>query len=123
MPGGEDRSVVILYEHPLLGEGIARHVRTQTGVRTTVAAARDADAVSSALADEPSVVIYELSQPLPQGDIAALAPQAVLVDVSAAVTLGVGVAEPAPDLDDILRAVRDPFDDGCCGGGPRAQAG
>jgi hypothetical protein len=98
-------AVVILYEHALLGEGIARQVLAQIGVVATVAPVQDVEAVTSALAVDPSVVIFELSKPLPQGDLAVLAPHAVLIDVSSAVTRG-SVVSPAAGLEKILAAVR-----------------
>jgi hypothetical protein len=118
--GGVDRSVVILYEHSLLGEGIARFVRTQTGIRPTVAPAHDADAVTCALAVDPSVVIYELSEPLHQGDLAALVPHAVLIDVSTAVCRGAVVPPTAPALDQILATVCEQLGELPCG--PRRTA-
>jgi hypothetical protein len=100
------RSVVILYEHALLGEGIARHILAQVGVLATVVPAYDLEAAQSALADDPSVVIFELCEPLHEGDIAGLAPHAVLIDVSAAVTRGSVVVPGAAGLEKILQAVR-----------------
>jgi hypothetical protein len=106
MSSEAQRSVVILYEHALLGEGIARHVLAQSGVEATVARAHDLEAVTAALAFDPAVVIFELSTPLQQGDLATLAPHAVLIDVSAAVGRGWTVSPPAAGLERILEAVR-----------------
>ena len=99
------RSVVILYEHPLLGEGIAKYLRTKGGVEAMVASARDLDAVTSALAFGPTVVIFERSEPLREVDLAALAPRAVLIDVSTVVTCGPSVSAEASGLEGILRDV------------------
>jgi hypothetical protein len=98
-------SVVILYGHPLLGEGIARYVRNQTGIRATVAPAGDCDAVTAALQADPSVVIYEPSGSLDQGRLATLAPGAVLIDVSAAVSRGTAAPSTAPAMEAILATV------------------
>jgi len=46
--------VVILYEHALLGEGIAKYLREQLGVEATVASALNLQAVTSALALGPA---------------------------------------------------------------------
>ena len=98
-----DHRVVILYEHALLGEGIASHLRAQLGVEPRVVSTGDLEAVTSALALSPAVVIFELSEPLQQVDLIALVPQAVLIDVSAVVTLG-GVRSPcACGLERILQ--------------------
>jgi hypothetical protein len=98
--------VVILYEHALLGEGIAQHVLTRCGVRARVAPAHDLEAVTSALALDPSIVIFELTEPLQQGDLATVAPHALLIDVSGAVTRGSVLVPGAAGLEGILQAVR-----------------
>jgi len=99
------RSVVILYEHSLLGEGIAKYLRAELGVRATVASANDLEAVKAALAHGPAVVIFQLSESLRQLDLAALAPQAELIDVSAVVTRGAAITPDAAGLERILQAV------------------
>ena len=102
------QSVVILYEHALLGEGIAKYLRVHSGVQATVAPAHDLAAVTSALAFGPTVVIFELSEPLRLVDLSALAPQAVLVDVSTVVTRGPSATPDATGLEHILLAVNGP---------------
>ena len=97
--------VVILYEHPLLGEGIAKYLRTRAGVEATVAASRDSHAVTAALALAPAVVIYELSDPIRQVGLAAMAPGAVLIDVSAVVTRGSVISPGGAGLEQILQVV------------------
>ena len=107
MASGGQHPVVILYEHALLGEGIAKYLRAQLGVEATVVSAFDLQAVTSALALGPAVVIFELTEPLKQVDLTTLAPHAVLIDVSTVVTRG---PAPSPDkagLERILQAVRD----------------
>ncbi|MEP7036460.1 MAG: hypothetical protein ABI662_10470 [Dermatophilaceae bacterium] len=99
------RSVVILYEHALLGEGIARYLRAKSGVEAMVTSARDLAAVTSALALGPAVVIFERSEPLREVDLTALAPQAVLIDVSTVVTRGPSVTGDTNGLEKILQAV------------------
>lgn len=103
--------VVILYEHALLGEGIAKYLRAQTGVQATIASGQDLEAVTSALAFGPTVVIYELSDSLRQVDLTALAPDAVLIDVSTVVTRGPVLTPGAAGLERLLQAVS-------CSGGP-----
>ena len=97
--------VVILYEHALLGEGLAKYLRTQTGVEATVACGRDLQAVTWALALNPAVVIFELSDALRQVDLSALAPQAVLIDVSTVVAPVPGLSPAAAVLEKILAAI------------------
>jgi hypothetical protein len=97
--------VVILYEHALLGEGIARYLLAQVGVVATVASALDLQSVISALALRPAVVIFESTEPLLQLDLATLAPQAVMIDVSTVVTRGSAISPDAAGLEKILQAV------------------
>jgi hypothetical protein len=98
--------VVILYEHALLGEGIAKYLRAQLGVEAMVASALDLQAVTSALALGPAVVIFELTEPLNQVDLSTVAPHAVLIDVSTVVTRGLALSPDAAGLQRILQAVR-----------------
>jgi hypothetical protein len=99
--------VVILYRHALLGEGIATYLRAHIGVEATVASARDPEAVTSALALGPAVVIFESSDPFQQFNLTALAPRAVLIDVSTVITRGSVVSPGVAGLEQILQAVRD----------------
>ena len=99
--------VVILYEHALLGEGIAKYLRAQIGVEAMVVPMRHPEAVSSALAVGPSVVIFESSDPFQQFDLTTLAPHAVLIDVSTVITRGSVIAPCAAGLEQIVQAVRD----------------
>lgn len=97
---------MILYEHALLGEGIARYLLAELGVVATVASALDPRAVISALALRPSVVIFESTAPLLQLDLASLAPQAVMIDVSTVVARGSTISPDAAGFEKILQAVR-----------------
>jgi DNA-binding NarL/FixJ family response regulator len=99
--------VVILYKHALLGEGIATYLRVQAGVEATVASAQDREAVTSALALGPAVVIFESSDPFQQFDLATLAPGTVLIDVSTVITRGSVLSPGVAGLEQILQAVRD----------------
>ena len=99
-------SVVILSKHALLGEGIAKYLRAQLGVEATVVTAFDLPAVTTALALGPSVVTFELTEPLKKVDLAALAPHAVLIDVSTVMTRGMALSPDAVGLQRILQAVR-----------------
>jgi hypothetical protein len=101
------RPVVILYEHELLGEGIAKYLLAQLGVQATVASALDPDKVIAALTLGPGVVIFELTKSLRQVDLTALAPGAVLIDVSTVVTRGPAPTPDAAGLHRILQSVRD----------------
>lgn len=106
MVGEAQHPVVILYEHALLGEGIAKYLRAKLGVEAMIAPGDDLEAVMSALALGPAVVIYELCDTLRQLDLAALAPHADLIDVSTVVTRGTVVEAPGvAGLERILQSV------------------
>ncbi len=97
--------IVILYEHPLLGEGIATYLRVHAGVEAVIVRADDPDAVRAALAVDPGVVIFERSGPEEQLDVAALSPNAVLIDVSTVFRRGVDAVHAATGFEQIVTAV------------------
>jgi DNA-binding NarL/FixJ family response regulator len=105
--GDAQHKVVILYEHALLGEGIAKYLRAQTGIEATLGSARDPDAVKSALALGPEVVIFESNDPFQQFDLSTLVPRAVLIDVSTVITRGSVLTPCVAGLEQILQAVRE----------------
>jgi len=105
--GDAQHKVVILYEHALLGEGIAKYLRAQTGIEATLGSARDPDAVKSALALGPEVVIFESNDPFQQFDLSTLVPHAVLIDVSTVITRGSVLTPCVAGLEQILQAVRE----------------
>lgn len=86
--------VVLLYVHPLLGEGIAAHVQSETGVEVRAESALDLDGVIAALGGDPRVIIYERSTVIEKLDLPRLAPHAVLIDVTD--TIGRGPVPNAP---------------------------
>ena len=51
--------VLVLYVHPLLGQGLARLLTAQAGVRAVAVAAADASRRSAALQTRPDLVIVE----------------------------------------------------------------
>lgn len=99
-------SVVILSKHPLLGEGIATDLATRTGVRATVAAANDPDAVCAALATHPAIVIYERTVVVDSLPLGRLAPGARLVDVTHAIAAGAQAPQCQTGLEMLAAMVR-----------------
>lgn len=99
--------VVLLYVHPILGEGIAAYVTAETGVPIRAVSVLDHDAVSSALSAKPRVVIFERSAGVDLDDLTCQAPGAVLIDVSAAALPGTPIPEQgqAPAVESIVDAV------------------
>jgi hypothetical protein len=99
--------VVILYEHALLGEGIAKYLRAQIGVEATLGSSRDPRAVTAALALGPEVVIFESNDPFQQVDLTSVVPHAVLIDVSTVITRGSVLSPCVAGLEQILQAVQE----------------
>lgn len=105
MPGNA-RRVVILYAHPLLGEGLARILRTDPGLAIEAVHVEDLQAAATVLADAPDVIVMERGA-LQAPDVLALAPAALLIDVG----LDTGSSwayhrdELSPQPEDILRAI------------------
>ena len=106
MPDRAQDLVVVLYEHSLLGEGIARILLGETDVEVTAAPVSDRGAVEAALAREPGVVIFERCQLCREGDLAQRVPNALLIDVSPAMGTVAVAPESAAGLDGIIMAVR-----------------
>lgn len=98
------RLVAVLYEHPLLGEGIARILLVETNAEVAVAAAGNGRAVEAVLARQPNVVIFEGSRC--ESDCKRLAPSAVLIDVSSAMSAAAQVSTAPADLGRIIMAAR-----------------
>lgn len=114
MPERTQRLVVVLYEHPLLGEGIARFiVLAETGVEVVTARAGDRSAARGALARDPDVVICECARC--ELDVAGLAPHARVIDVSPSMSTG-NVAPPTTCMETIIAAVRGVPEPPVCGG-------
>jgi DNA-binding NarL/FixJ family response regulator len=80
----EDRrvSVIVLYTHPLFGEGIAQMLASEPGVEVTPLAASDPQQAERLLALAPDVVIFERGDPDMATDVLRYAPSALVIDVS-----------------------------------------
>jgi len=107
VPDTQTHDVVLLYVHALLGEGIAAYVTHETGVGVSAVSALDPDAVASALASHPRVVIFEQSTSVDADRITCQAPGAVVFDMSAASTTGPRIPEQGepPAVEAIVSAV------------------
>ena len=84
-PTGE--SALVIYEHGLLGEGLAARLRDR-GVATTVVERCDPDAVAGALAERPTVVIAEHATPECERLMRGLSPDSRIIDVSLVIGRG-----------------------------------
>jgi DNA-binding NarL/FixJ family response regulator len=74
-------SVVILYTHPLLGEGLAGLLAAEPDLRITHVPSCELAATESALGSAPDVVIFERNGDFGALDLLKHVPNALLIDV------------------------------------------
>ncbi len=75
------QQVVILYSHPLLGEGLGRLLAADPGLFVEMVPVDDLDGAERALVNGPDVVILERTPPVQALDLMRLAPSALVIDV------------------------------------------
>jgi len=73
--------VLVLYSHPLMGEGLGRMLATEPGIVVEAADVSMPGAVDAALALQPDVVIVEEGGPLDAADIVRRSTCSVVLDV------------------------------------------
>lgn len=107
MPG-QARRVVILYSHPLLGEGLARMLGDDRQLVVEAVHVEDLESAEAALAGGPEIVIVERAESMRALDLLALAPSALLIDVGldAGPSFAYHRDEISPQPEDILRTIR-----------------
>ncbi len=81
MPDDRPISVLILYAHPLLGEGLAGLLSSEPGLNVAAVKSDDAGMVERAVAAAPDVIIFERGVPDRAIEILELAPEALVIDV------------------------------------------
>lgn len=74
-------SVLILYAHPLLGEGLAGLLSSEPGLEVLAVQSDDAGMVERGLAAAPDVIIFERGDPDRAVEILELVPDALIIDV------------------------------------------
>jgi hypothetical protein len=118
------RRVVILYSHPLLGEGLAHLLGSDRDLTVDLVRVENEDeaeaALSERLADQcPDVVIVERSMAVKAIDLLTVAPSALLIDVGldAGPSFSYRREELSPQPDQILQTIRRGFP----GRGPRGR--
>jgi hypothetical protein len=99
--------VVVLYAHPLLGEGLARILRTDPSLTIEAVHVEDLQTAATVLGDSPDVIVMERGA-LHATDVLALAPAALLIDVGldAGSSWAYHRDELSPQPEDILDAIR-----------------
>ena len=94
---GETQRVVILYAHPLLGEGLERLLGATEGLQIQLVRVDCPDVVEQALLSQPDVVIMERTPIVQAIDLLRLAPNALVVDVGLDAGAELDLS-PRPDL-------------------------
>lgn len=74
-------AVLILYTHPLLGEGLAGMLAAEQDVTVTAVPLSDIGRTECALAAAPAVVIFERGDPDRAVEILERVPDALIIDV------------------------------------------
>ena len=75
-------SVLILYAHPLLGEGLADLLGAEPGLEVVAVPTDDVETAERALAAAPQVIIVERGDPDRAVEILELVPDALIIDVA-----------------------------------------
>ena len=101
-------AVVILYRHPLLGQGIARLLTAHPGLDVTLVGNGDRSAAEDALGTGPDVVVLERGAPMTALDVIRVAPDALLIDIGmdSGPTWTYRREPIGPEPDVILRTIR-----------------
>jgi DNA-binding NarL/FixJ family response regulator len=96
-------SVLVIFEHDLLGEGIAARLHA-LGVHALTARSCDSDAVAAALHTHPDVVVVECNNEGCLARVRSLSPSSRVVDATPSV--GRGYPTEAMRFDVILEALQ-----------------
>jgi DNA-binding NarL/FixJ family response regulator len=119
--------VLVLYSHPLMGEGLEQMLADEPGVTVLAVDAGDTAGVKAALDAEPSVIVLEEGGPLDAADVMRRSACPVLLDVDITTTRAWALHREALSTrpEDFLAAVRalvEPPDEGDAAAPMRATA-
>ena len=73
--------LAIMYDHPLLGEGIGRMLGLEPGLDVTFVEAKDAAAVDVAVASQPDMIVVERSSGIDALGILRRSPDTLVIEV------------------------------------------
>lgn len=100
--------VLVLYSHALMGEGLGRMLADEPGVRVDAVDSASPEAVTAALAAEPSVIVVEEGGPVDAAEVMRRSRCPLVLDVdittTSAWTLRRELFSSRPD--DFLAAIR-----------------
>lgn len=77
----EQVRVLVLYSHPLMGEGLGRMLAAEPGVMVEAVDIADPCAVDAALASEPEVIVLEEGGPVDAADVVRRSHASLVLDV------------------------------------------
>lgn len=97
--------VVIVYENALLGEGISRHILTQTGVKSRLVPALNREEIKSALASHPQVLILGLEEPSYRIDLETLDSRTMVIDIRDGIEQDSTISPKSAGMERIVEAV------------------
>jgi hypothetical protein len=99
----QQTSVLVIFEHDLLGEGIAARLHA-LGIRALTARSGDSHAVEAALCTHPDLVVVECRNEGCLARVERLSPSSRVVDATA--SIGRGYPTEAMRFDVILEALQ-----------------
>jgi chemotaxis response regulator CheB len=104
----EQVRVLVLYSHPLMGEGLGRMLAAEPGVIVTAVDIAEADAVSAALAAEPEVIVVEEGGAVDAADVVRRSHASLVLDVDITTTSAWTLRRESLSTrpDDFLAAIR-----------------
>ncbi len=73
--------LAILYDHPLLGEGIGRMLDREPGLEVAYVEASDASTVGAAIAGRPDMIVVERSSGIDALEILRATPATLVIEV------------------------------------------
>lgn len=100
---GKQASVLVIFQHDLLGEGVAARLRAM-GIPATAVRSCDTAALAAALTEEPDVVVIESTDTACLDHIRQLGPKVHVLDVTTSVSRG--CPTEAVQFEAILEALR-----------------
>lgn len=100
--------VLVLYSHPLMGEGLGRMLAAEPGIEVEAVDVSASCAVDAALALQPDVIIVEEGGPLDAADIVRRSTCSVVLDVDITTTNAWSLRREALSTrpDDFLASLR-----------------
>lgn len=104
----EQVRVLVLYSHPLMGEGLERMLAAEPGVVVKAVDIAEADAVTAALAAEPEVIVVEEGGAVDAADVVRRSHASLVLDVDITTTCAWSLRRETLDSrpDDFLAAIR-----------------